>query len=184
MSGSGLWMLLLLLSSSFCRIYYFARAKIKAFSRKIRWSPDKSLVFNFTVSLELHRIHFVQGRVSGTLLAAKGAQRRASDSRRRTCSLLTAPCSCPKQTYKGKATRWIVIPGPAANRASTSVAGKDLSPLWISAQVSIHLFPLLFLSYSDLAKGYRWDCKCPPDTAIKFHFEIMHAKVSLNPSLR
>lgn len=45
-------------------------------------------------------------------------------------------------------------------------------------------FPAAASSDSDLAKRYRWDHKCPLDTAIKFHFEIMHAKVSLNPSQR
>lgn len=45
-------------------------------------------------------------------------------------------------------------------------------------------FPAAVSSDSDLAQRYRWDRKCPLDTAIKFHFEIMHAKVSLNPSQR
>lgn len=45
-------------------------------------------------------------------------------------------------------------------------------------------FPAAVSSDSDLATRYRWDCKYPLDTAIKFHFEITHAKVSLNPSQR
>lgn len=41
-------------------------------------------------------------------------------------------------------------------------------------------FPAVGFLDSDLAAQYRWDCKRPPDTAIKFHFEDL--KVSLNPS--
>lgn len=102
----------------------------------------------------------------------------------RTGSLLTTPLRCSKQTYKGKATAWKVIPVPTANRGRASVADMYPSPLWSSRQVASHLSCCCFLWLRLGKEIYRWDCKCPLDTAIKFHFEMMHAKVSINPSQR
>lgn len=45
-------------------------------------------------------------------------------------------------------------------------------------------FPLVVSSHSFMAMGCRRDSECPLDAAIKFHFAIMLAKVSLNPSQR
>lgn len=64
------------------------------------------------------------------------------------------------------------------NRGSTSVAGM------FPRQVSPHLSPAVVSSHSFTAMGCRRDSECPLDAAIKFHFAIMLAKVSLNPSQR
>lgn len=63
----------------------------------------------------------------------------------RTGSLLTTPLRCSKQTYKGKATAWKVIPVPTANRGRASVADMYPSPLWSSRQVASHLSCCCFL---------------------------------------
>lgn len=63
----------------------------------------------------------------------------------RTGSLLTTPLRCSKQTYKGKATAWKVIPVPTVNRGRASVADMYPSPLWSSRQVASHLSCCCFL---------------------------------------
>lgn len=64
------------------------------------------------------------------------------------------------------------------NRGSTSVAGM------FPRQVSLHLSPAVVSSHLFTVMGCRRDSECPLDAAIKFHFAIMLAKVSLNPSQR
>ncbi len=122
----------------------------------------KESIFFTRQLLELRRIHsFVQGHLSGVMLAAKGAQTRAFYTSRRTGSLLAAPPWCSKQTYKGKATRWKVIPGPTANRGRASVAGMYPSPLWSSRQVLPHLSCCCFLWFR-LGKETQMGSLMPP----------------------
>lgn len=144
----------------------FVKSLTRKFPMKIHWSPQKLV---FTALLKLCRIRtLVQGHLNSVMLAGKGAKAGAFYGCWKTGSLLTAPPWCSKLTYKGKATRWKIIPALTANRGRASVAG--MYPAHSAARDKSRLtFPAAASSASDLAERYRWDRKCPLDTAIKFH---------------
>lgn len=105
---------------------------------------------------------------------------RATDKGRSLCSPLRF--HVPNKTHQGQINQMESPPGPDGGQGF-DICRRDVSRLHSEAQDKAYLTsPAAVSSDSDLAKRYRWDGKCPLDTAIKFHFEIMLAKVSLNPS--
>lgn len=126
-----------------CLISCFVKSLTRKFPMKIHWSPQKLV---FTAPLKLCRIRsLVQGHLNSVMLAGKGAKAGAFYGCWNRGSLLTAPPWCSKLTYKGKATRWKIIPAPTANRGRASVAGMYPSPLCSSRQVWSHLSCCCFL---------------------------------------
>lgn len=130
----------------------------------------------FFLPPELHRtLNFVQGHLSGMTLAATGAQTLCTTVAEEQ-PLSAHPDTFMFQTHiQGQGNQ---MESHQQNRGSTSVAGM------FPRQVSPHLSPAVVSSHSFTTTGCRRDSECPLDAAIKFHFAIMLAKVSLNPSQR
>lgn len=98
---------------------------------------EKSFFFNFFLPFS----YCAHEAVPDSQFCSRTPQQDSS----RTGSLLTTPLRCSKQTYKGKATAWKIIPVPTANRGRASVADMYPSPLWSSRQVASHLSCCCFL---------------------------------------